>query len=144
MGDSGYIHIRDGLILSESISQTHYFNCPFQLSLKTPNESSISDNPEKADFYKIEELLPQDVLIFATDGLFDNLPLDYLSKIISNSKMSEENLKEKMVEITNLCLTIALDDKFLSPFAIEARKEGYTREVGGKMDDMTVIINLIH
>ena len=59
LGDSGYIHIRDGCILSESVSQTHYFNCPFQLSLKTPNESSISDNPEKADFYKIEELLPQ-------------------------------------------------------------------------------------
>jgi len=63
----------------------------------------------------------KDVLIFATDGLLDNLPLDYLSKIIS-TKINEENLKEKMIEITNLCLTIALDDKFLSPFAIEARK----------------------
>ena len=65
--------------------------------------------------------------------------MDYLLKVLS-SDMTEENLRSKMVEMTNLCLTIALDKKFLSPFALEARKEGYHGEVGGKMDDMTLII----
>lgn len=36
IGDSGYIILRGGQIIEESQKQTHYFNCPFQLSNPPP------------------------------------------------------------------------------------------------------------
>ena len=45
LGDSGFIHIRDGKVEKRSKDQTHYFNCPFQLSVKIKGSQSISDSP---------------------------------------------------------------------------------------------------
>jgi len=33
LGDSGYMHIRRGVILHRSEEQQHYFNTPFQLAM---------------------------------------------------------------------------------------------------------------
>ena len=51
---------------------------------------------------------------------------------------SSENLKEKMVQLAAFCLEQALDSRVLSPFALNARKQGYTTECGGKLDDLTM------
>ena len=32
LGDSGFLAIRNGAIIGESVETVHYFNCPFQLS----------------------------------------------------------------------------------------------------------------
>ena len=45
LGDSGFVHIRAGEVESRSKDQTHYFNCPYQLSVKLKGSQSISDNP---------------------------------------------------------------------------------------------------
>lgn len=71
LGDSGYLHVRDGRVISKSKEQTHYFNCPYQLAAETPNSRSITDTPKKGQIYNIKDILPQDILLLATDGLFD-------------------------------------------------------------------------
>ena len=84
----------------------------------------------------------KDILLLATDGLFDNVPQEYIEGLLND--VTEENLQMKLIELIRLGLTISLDDKFLSPFAIAARAEGYKKEIGGKLDDFTVLINLFH
>jgi len=140
LGDSGYMLIRNGNVISKSKEQTHYFNCPFQLSLPTPGYNSITDTPKQADLYSIESIQPNDILILASDGLFDNVSeVDILKAL---DRVDVETIKEKLVQLASFCLNQALDPQVLSPFALNARKEGYTTECGGKLDDLTMVITL--
>ena len=43
IGDSGYLILRNGEMIQESTTLTHYFNCPYQLSHPPPgfNTSSV-------------------------------------------------------------------------------------------------------
>ena len=55
---------------------------------------------------------------------------------------NSENLGEKLEELCQVTLAISLDENYMSPFALEARKQGYEREKGGKLDDLTIVANL--
>ena len=156
--------IRDGESILRTSEQTHRFNCPYQLSLPTPGYGSISgktniilkfkvlnklrlflklkisDSPHQADSYNLD-LLSGDIIIAGTDGLFDNVPDSLIIEIMRS--LTDENLSERMEELCQLCLAIANDNNYLSPFAIEARKHGYPNEKGGKMDDLTVVVQFL-
>ena len=56
--------------------------------------------------------------------------------------LNSENLGEKLEELCQVTLAISLDENYMSPFALEARKQGYEREKGGKLDDLTIVANL--
>ena len=58
-----------------SHEQQHYFNTPFQLSLPPTELQSqvLADRPESADQYEFS-VEDGDVILLATDGLFDNVP----------------------------------------------------------------------
>lgn len=43
LGDSGYLVVRDGSVVAESQTLTHYFNCPYQLSILPPQYKSKID-----------------------------------------------------------------------------------------------------
>merc|ERR1711953_424031 len=83
---------------------------------------------------------PDDVLITATDGLLDNVPLEMICGIFDGA--TAENLQHKLEELCQVTLAISLDENYMSPFALEARKQGYQREKGGKLDDLTIVANL--
>lgn len=61
--------------LRRSHEQQHYFNTPFQLSLPPTELQSqvLADRPESADQYEFS-VEDGDVILLATDGLFDNVP----------------------------------------------------------------------
>lgn len=71
--------VRSGEIVHRSEEQQHYFNTPFQLSLPPPGhgDNVLSDSPESADTlnFPVED---GDVILVATDGLFDNVPTNLL------------------------------------------------------------------
>ena len=71
LGDSGYLHIRAGRVISKSKDQTHYFNCPYQLAASTPGSRSITDTPKKGDIYNIKEILPQGTSYLASQRSMD-------------------------------------------------------------------------
>lgn len=87
LGDSGFIHLRLGAVHQYSEAQTHDFNTPYQLSvvpraLQAKNAAfggvNWQDMPDDADISH-HDLKHGDVVILATDGVWDNLtPSDVL------------------------------------------------------------------
>jgi|ERR1712130_121938 len=140
LGDSGFLVLREGKVLLRSKEQVHRFNCPFQISLFTPGYNSISDSAADADEYNFELMLG-DVVVTGSDGLFDNCSDELISDILSD--INHENFRSKLDDLCGTSLAVALDPEFMSPFALEARRQGYKDEKGGKLDDFTVIVNLI-
>ncbi|ODN05843.1 Protein phosphatase PTC7 [Orchesella cincta] len=140
LGDSGFVVVRDGIVVHRSKEQTHCFNTPFQLSCLPPGQQGLSDSPESADISQIP-VKDGDVILLATDGVFDNLP-DYL--IVSElSKIQGQKdplqLQSAANAIALMARTLAFDSKYMSPFARNARLYGY-HTVGGKPDDITVLL----
>lgn len=82
MGDSGFVILQPGKIAFRSEAQTHAFNTPYQMSKLTRqmqaqraifgSSSAISEGPSAANVTN-HTLRHGDVVIFATDGLWDNL-----------------------------------------------------------------------
>ena len=91
LGDSGFIHFRLNAVHHFSNPQTHAFNTPYQLSVVPPKILALSrlfggkqlnDSPEDSNDSS-HEVRHGDVLIFATDGIWDNLSTRNMLKIVS-------------------------------------------------------------
>lgn len=76
IGDSGYLVVRNGQVVQQSEEQTHYFNTPFQLSTPYIN-NVLRDQPESAQ-QQTFSVVDGDVILVATDGVFDNVPVSLL------------------------------------------------------------------
>ncbi|KAI1461886.1 protein serine/threonine phosphatase 2C [Annulohypoxylon moriforme] len=81
LGDSGFVHLRLNAVHSYSEPQTHAFNTPFQLSIVPASMlaraaafggAQLCDYPKDADVTQ-HTLKHGDVLVFASDGVWDNL-----------------------------------------------------------------------
>ncbi|XP_052205399.1 probable protein phosphatase 2C BIPP2C1 [Diospyros lotus] len=135
IGDSGFIVVRNGAVYARSSPDSYEFNCPFQIEYGT-------DPSELVEMYKID-LDEGDVIVTATDGLFDNLYDQEIALIISKSL--ENNLKpEEIAEfLAEIAQEIGSSKTRRSPFADAAQAAGYVGYKGGKLDDTTVIVSLV-
>lgn len=155
LGDSGYLILRPVLtdnyldfdIVFKSEEQTHGFNFPFQVG-------EGGDDPSSAvvQKHKIQE---NDIVIVATDGLWDNLYPEQICKLLKayiNQDYNKEKKKDaepvttvltKPQEISEVlaqsCQYYSLQQSYNSPFAI--RSKGMY--LGGKHDDITIVIGQI-
>jgi len=125
-----------------SHEQQHYFNTPFQLSLPPTELQSevLADRPESADQYEfcVED---GDVILLATDGIFDNVPDRLLVEemaVVQHCK-DEIRLQQCANSIALMARKLSRDPKFLSPFSVNALAAGIEAE-GGKPDDITVLL----
>ncbi|KAI1176661.1 phosphatase 2C-like domain-containing protein [Nemania sp. FL0916] len=91
LGDSGFIHIRLNAVYSHSEPQTHAFNTPYQLSIVPRSMlaraaafggAQLCDYPKDADVTH-HDLQPGDVIIMASDGVWDNLFTHELLQTVS-------------------------------------------------------------
>ena len=94
LGDSGFMHLGLNAVRHFTHPQTHAFNTPYQVS-KTPKRmliqmavfggpSALSDPPNSSSVTH-HRVRHGDVLLFATDGVWDNLsPQDALSIVSRN------------------------------------------------------------
>ncbi|KAH7914666.1 phosphatase 2C-like domain-containing protein [Hygrophoropsis aurantiaca] len=150
LGDSGFLIIRSSSIIYRSPSQTHFFNCPKQLT-KFPSDSRKYarnyniDYPSAADSYEMK-LRDGDIVIAYTDGLSDNVfPSDLVAicSLVARSGGPEEQqvqvMADRMVQYAQSCMH---DRKKASPFEKEAFREGLFYK-GGKIDDVTVVTALV-
>lgn len=143
LGDSGYLVCRKGKVIHRSKEQTHYFNAPYQLTLMPEHfdtENYIVDTPEKADLHKLE-LESGDVILLATDGLWDNVPEHIILEALSEAK--PQTLQAICNSIALIARRLSLDEHAMSPFAEKARHHGENYR-GGKPDDITCIVMLIN
>jgi len=91
LGDSGFLQLRLGSVHHYSNPQTHAFNTPYQLSLTPPEILAqamvfgglpLNDKPDRADLAD-HMLRHGDVLVLATDGVWDNLNSQDILHIVS-------------------------------------------------------------
>ena len=91
LGDSGFVQLRLNAIHAASEPQTHAFNTPYQLSIvpeKVLAQAAAFGGQQLCDFPKDanvsqHELRHGDVLVFASDGVWDNLSSGDILKIVS-------------------------------------------------------------
>ena len=91
LGDSGFVQLRLNAIHNYSEPQTHAFNTPYQLSI-VPKKvlrqaaafggTQLCDLPKDANVSQ-HSLRHGDVLVFASDGVWDNLSSQDILRIVS-------------------------------------------------------------
>ncbi|XP_023329847.1 protein phosphatase PTC7 homolog [Eurytemora carolleeae] len=142
IGDSGFLVLRQGEVVHRSQEQQHYFNTPFQLSLPPPELQSevLSDRPESADQYEFS-VEDGDVILMATDGIFDNVPDSLLIEEMNKVQNCKDRFRIQQCanSIALMARKLSRDPKFLSPFCVNALAAGIVAE-GGKPDDITVLL----
>ncbi|KAL2260683.1 hypothetical protein VTK26DRAFT_5232 [Humicola hyalothermophila] len=93
LGDSGFILLRLNGVHASSEPQTHAFNTPYQLSVVPPSMllraaafggAQLMDQPRDAEVTR-HRLRHGDVLVFASDGLWDNLFNQDVLRIVSRT-----------------------------------------------------------
>lgn len=90
LGDSGFMLIRSNHLIYRSIPQYHRGSSPFQLSSFPKNDfihlnktRLYNDKPSDGHYYE-GQLQFGDLILIASDGLFDNLYEDFILQIIQN------------------------------------------------------------
>ncbi len=143
LGDSGYCVCRNGKIIYKSIEQQRSFNAPYQIGL---SDGLPADLPTEG-IEKTFTLLPNDVVIVGTDGLFDNLFTKDILKIVNsiqkNKSIKGEDKSHTIAkELVIAAKRIGESKDAASPFSTNAAKAGYYF-VGGKNDDTTVVVGIV-
>mmetsp|Transcript_1595 Transcript_1595/g.5833 ORF Transcript_1595/g.5833 Transcript_1595/m.5833 type:complete len:427 (+) Transcript_1595:46-1326(+) len=163
VGDSGFRLIRSGDIEYATLPLQHYADCPYQLSC--PDFEEEPDTAEDGALIELE-LQPGDVLVAASDGLFDNMFDEEILSITREAQAGasgSHSLAETLASnLASVAREHALDEEFPSPYAAEVSKRtavappempafakgvfGKLAEmatpavVGGKLDDITVLV----
>jgi len=96
----------------------------------------IADSPDTA-INNSHLLKKGDIVVVASDGLFDNLYDRQIVKMVNQLKDRSERTIAK--ELGHSAFNFSLNTKYNSPFSRGARKSGMPFE-GGKPDDITVIV----
>ncbi|OOQ89201.1 protein phosphatase 2C [Penicillium brasilianum] len=92
LGDSGSVLLRLAAVHHYSVPQTHGFNTPYQLSVIPPRmraQASVFGGAYLEDFPKDAavtnvQMQHGDVLLLATDGVFDNLNNQDILKVVTS------------------------------------------------------------
>ncbi|GMH43595.1 hypothetical protein BSKO_11517 [Bryopsis sp. KO-2023] len=135
IGDSGFIVMQDSQVVFQTKPQQHGFNFPFQLGLNT----FVANRPEQAQALCVS-VQPGDIIVAATDGLWDNLFIDECADIVNEERligMSPKGISESLAANAQLR---ALDEGGTSPFVESANAHGFEHHSGGKLDDITVVV----
>lgn len=81
-----------------------------------------------------QKLRDGDIIILATDGLFDNMSDNDIVAVVEQEQ-DEMTMAETLGEMASARST---DKEFVSPFMLAAKKAG-VKWKGGKADDITVV-----
>lgn len=169
LGDSGFMVFRNGKLAGGSKAQTHAFNTPYQLAiipdeLKRSDERQglrhIEDTPAAADQFTFTAE-PGDVIVLATDGLTDNMSAQDTLKIVNETmlehgswiKDDKEGIKSSgehkgamdlARRIVLKAKSLSTNKQHLSPFAKEVQQVMKVHYMGGKPDDITVLVVIVN
>uniref|UniRef100_A0A2I3H3Z2 Protein phosphatase n=1 Tax=Nomascus leucogenys TaxID=61853 RepID=A0A2I3H3Z2_NOMLE len=119
-------------LLGKWISYTSFFLRLFLLSRV----------PDAADSTSFDVQLG-DIILTATDGLFDNMP-DYmiLQELKKLKNSNYESIQQTARSIAEQAHELAYDPNYMSPFAQFACDNGLNVR-GGKPDDITVLLSIV-
>ncbi|KAM7266003.1 hypothetical protein ACFE04_003686 [Oxalis oulophora] len=135
IGDSGFLIIRNGLVFKRSSPMFHEFGFPVRIE-------KGDDPSELTEEYKID-LYEGDVLITATDGLFDNLYEKEIAYLVSSGLEVGSNPQEIAELLATRSQEVGRTVLGRTPFSDAAQGAGCIGFTGGKMDDVTVIVSVV-
>ncbi|KAI9103544.1 hypothetical protein K1719_023167 [Acacia pycnantha] len=135
VGDTGFIILRNGAVFKKSTPAVHEFNFPLQI-VRGDDPSEIIEE------YKID-LNEGDVIVTATDGLFDNLYEQEIAIIVYKSLQSGLKPQEIAEFLAMKAQEVGRSSCTRSPFADAAQAAGYVGCTGGKLDHVTVIVSFV-
>ncbi|KAL3907787.1 MAG: hypothetical protein SGILL_008731 [Bacillariaceae sp.] len=133
VGDSSCIVVRDGKISAKTREISHYWECPYQLSDDSP------DRPRDGTKLNVE-LLPGDIIIMGSDGVFDNVNDDLLLDLVAKAPSKATPLARKICDLSR---KQSLDKNSETPYAKQAQRRGdsdYRSGLGGKVDDVSAVV----
>jgi len=139
LGDSGALVIRgdSGHCVMASSAMQHTFNQPYQLTMVTESFKGkvTGDSPRDADLYAME-VREGDLVVLATDGVFDNLSTEDIVEVATASEGAEpEEIADRLLKLARARST----GRYETPFSLASRLNG-DRYYGGKPDDITVVV----
>ncbi len=137
IGDSDLIVYRQNYVVFQTLPQQHRHNQPFQVGPLETDDASDAQNYNVA-------VQPADYIVLGTDGLWDNLYASQVAQIIETSKdISPSVLASRIAEAA---YSASQDEDIWSPFAQRAyeqgeiRRQNFEEHLGGKPDDITVVV----
>jgi len=134
VGDSCCLVVRDGKITAKTREISHYWECPYQLSEDSP------DQPKDGTKLNVE-LIPGDVIIMGSDGVFDNMSDDILLDLVVNSlSLRPPPIAKKICDLSR---KLSLDKTSVTPYSKQAQRRGdaeYRDGLGGKVDDVSCVV----
>lgn len=161
IGDSGLVMFRrnpEGKVVVTQKSKIGQvgFNCPYQIeNIGDPKFGKPSWNTTSKDAtLEVFSLRSGDVSVMASDGVWDNLFDDDICKILEQSsllrdrshetnldKVTEEDVDDVVEEILSHALKKSVSKKDRTPWSVSVERYYRQRYLGGKPDDMTVIVS---
>ena len=125
-------------IIFRSQTQEHGFNYPFQIGTN-------GNDPNLAESGSLP-VLPGDLVILGTDGLFDNLYcISILNTLEKQREQSGGNLNafEIARALAERAFDLSLENNYFSPFCMGAILNAGLLYKGGKSDDITVSVGIV-
>jgi len=164
VGDSGFRVVRDGAVVYGSTAGQHYFNCPYQLQYR--DLAKECDVAEDADVFSFD-VREGDIVVAGSDGLFDNVFDEEIASVATAAYAAADDAAGGARAAAKALVEVARghagDKSYDSPYAREMAKSdtdkggapkavglfggfqqmmgGASAGVGGKMDDITVIVS---
>ena len=136
VGDSALIVIRGSNVVSRSKDIVHFFNCPYQFALYSP------DSPSDGTKMNVE-VVPGDIIVMASDGIFDNLDNQAIIDAVQKDSRDASNMVKNIIEEAR---RVSLDCEAETPFGVEEKKYFGEESIvlGGKVDDISCIVFRIY
>lgn len=148
LGDSWCGVFRDCKLVEETQFQTHNFNTPYQLA-KIPQQilqaaarqgkKYITDSPQQSDEYAWQ-LQKGDLVLFATDGVTDNVVPQDIEVFLKDKRDKKAPLADTATSLVKEVVKVSKDQNFPSAFAQELSRLTGQKYLGGKEDDVTVVM----
>lgn len=144
LGDSGYMLLRPTPAKAEkfeqlfrSKEQQYSFNFPYQCGTGAELPTIAYDT--------LHEVQDNDIIVMASDGMFDNLYDTDVHDCIKPYLVKDalEDLQRASECLADKAEKLGDDEHYFSPFAKGAKEHG-KRFMGGKADDIVVIVAQLH
>lgn len=141
IGDSKLFIIRDGKLIKTNPTQMESELCPQQIGTQT-----LKVLPSDIAWVESFKLQENDIIVMCSDGISDNLFEPELVKYINEfSNKKNYNMKRVAGAILIKAKEVAFDDYAYTPYnemvnSLPVEKFGKHNEVGGKVDDMSILV----
>lgn len=151
LGDSGFVLLRLNAVHASSEPQTHAFNTPYQLSIipermRLTNAAfgvvQFDDKPADAAVTS-HALRHGDVLVVATDGVWDNLSSQDVLRVVSRTMVSTRawahsddgiGIGEKLARCTEPLHALGVSSALQSYLAVSIAAEAKAASTNAKVD----------